>query len=435
MKTYAYTTGTLGTATDSIVYYYSNTNWKDLLTSYDGQNITYDTIGNPLTYRDGMNFTWEGHQLKTAVANGKDLSYTYNDDGIRTSKTVNDVTKNYFLDGSTILAQQTGSDVLWFLYESDGTRVGFTYNGTAYYYTKNAQGDVTGIADSDYNTVVEYTYDAWGKLLSTTGTMADTIGVQNPFLYRGYYYDIETGLYYLNSRYYDPQTGRMINADSLDTLTASPTSATDKNLFSYCDNDPVNRADDEGGFWHLIAGAAIGALIGGVSQIISNKVTGKSWDDGLLIAMGTGALSGVLAASGVGLVGIIAGNAAISMAGNAANQIVSNKGLSNFNAGDMALDGVVGGASGALGGAGKGSKNLMNLGKQTVKRTVNTLEHSGVKAAVKNLPKVASYYAKSSNYFYTDLRASFKKDLIMSSMSSISTSDKVKQQYQSMLGW
>lgn len=77
----------------------------------------------------------------------------------------------------------------------------------------------------------------------------------------------------------------------------------------------------------------------------------------------------------------------------------------------------------------------MNLGKQTVKRTVNTLEHSGVKAAVKSLPKVASYYAKSSNYFYTDLRASFKKDLIMSSMSSISTSDKVKQQYQSMLGW
>lgn len=113
-------------------YAYGNSNWKDLLTSYNGEAITYDTIGNPLSYRDGMNFTWEGHQMKTTVANGKNLSYTYNDDGIRTSKTVDGVTTDYFLDGSTILAQQTGNDVLWFLYDSDGMRVGFTYNGTAY---------------------------------------------------------------------------------------------------------------------------------------------------------------------------------------------------------------------------------------------------------------------------------------------------------------
>ena len=256
--TYTYTTGTLGTAAGNVAYAYGNTNWKDLLTSYNGQNITYDAIGNPLSYRNGMSFTWEGRQLKTAVANSKNLSYTYNDDGIRTGKTFDGVATTYFLDGSTILAQKTGSDILWFLYDSDGTRVGFTYNGTAYYYTTNAQGDVTGITDSNCNTVVEYTYDAWGKLLSTTGSMASTVGKINPFLYRGYYYDSETGLYYLNSRYYDPQTGRFINADDTGTLQASQT-VQDSNLFTYCGNNPVMNIDPTGYFY--ISLSALGKIL------------------------------------------------------------------------------------------------------------------------------------------------------------------------------
>lgn len=149
----------------------------------------------------------------------------------------------YLIDGSTVIAQQTGSDILWFLYESDGNRVGFTYNGTAYYYTKNAQGDVTGIVDGAGNTVVEYRYDAWGKLLSTTGSLASTIGKANPFLYRGYYYDSETGLYYLNSRYYDPQTGRFISEDGqLNPDTGLP----GNNLFAYCNNNPITMVDNEG---------------------------------------------------------------------------------------------------------------------------------------------------------------------------------------------
>ena len=258
--TYTYTTGTLGTATGNVAYAYGNTNWKDLMTGYNGQNITYDAIGNPLSYRDGMNFTWEGRQLKTAVANSKNLSYTYNDDGIRTGKTVDGVTTTYFLDGSTILAQKTGNDVLWFLYDSDGTRVGFTYNGTAYFYTTNAQGDVTGITDNNCNTVVEYTYDAWGKLLGTTGSMASTVGKVNPFLYRGYYYDSETGLYYLNSRYYDPQTGRFLNADG---QFNPETGLVGMNLFAYCSNNPVNMVDQDGDFGTPIQWAC--AIIGGIA--------------------------------------------------------------------------------------------------------------------------------------------------------------------------
>lgn len=244
-NTYAYTDPeeALGTAAGTVSYAYGDSDWKDLLTNYDGQAITYDEIGNPLTYRSGMSFTWEGRQLKTAVANGKNVSYTYNDNGIRTGKTVDSTTTNYFLDGNTIVAQQTGSDILWFLYDSDGTRVGFTYNGTAYYYTKDAQGDVTGIIDSSCNSVVEYTYDAWGKLLSTTGSLASTVGAVNPFLYRGYYYDFETGLYYLNSRYYDPETGRFISEDG---QFNPETGLVGNNLFAYCNNKPISGVDYDG---------------------------------------------------------------------------------------------------------------------------------------------------------------------------------------------
>ncbi|MGX8700698.1 RHS repeat domain-containing protein [Caproiciproducens sp.] len=253
ITTYAYTTGTLGTETGSIAYDYGNTNWKDLLTGYDGQNITYDAIGNPLTYRDGMSFTWAGRQLKSSIVNNQDveytIEYTYDSNGIRTSRTVNGVTTNYFLDGSTIVAQRAGSDVLWFLYDSDNTLVGFTYNGTAYYYTKNAQGDVTGIVDSNVNLVVEYAYDAWGKLLSITDNSADQVGQKSPFRYRGYYYDSETGLYCLNSRYYDPQTGRFLNADA---QIGANQDIRDYNLFAYCGNNPVNRSDLGGLFWKEI---------------------------------------------------------------------------------------------------------------------------------------------------------------------------------------
>ena len=288
VSTYAYTTGELGSPTNTISYAYDNANWKDLLTSYNGQSITYDQIGNPLIYRDGMSFTWEGRQLRTAAVNGKGISYAYNNDGIRTGKTVDGVTTEYLVDGRNVLAQKTGNDVLWFLYDSDGTRVGFTYNDTAYYYTKNAQGDVTGIVDSSANTVVEYSYDAWGKLLTTTGNMADTIGKLNPFLYRGYYFDSETRLYYLNSRYYDAQTGRFINADDTDILLEDQDNLTEHNLFAYCLNNPVNMADDDG----YIAANVIGGIVGGVAgaalgYLLAKQLGLTGWKKWALISAAT----------------------------------------------------------------------------------------------------------------------------------------------------
>ena len=101
------------------------------------------------------------------------------------------------------------------------------------------------LLDGQGNCVVEYTYDAWGKVLSKTGSMAGTLGNDNPLRYRGYYYDQETGFYYLQSRYYDPATGRFINADDVSFLGASGT-ALSYNLFAYCENNPMNNIDLNG---------------------------------------------------------------------------------------------------------------------------------------------------------------------------------------------
>ena len=223
-------------------YTYGDASWKDLLTAFNGQSITYDAIGNPLSYR-GMTLSWAGgRRLASVSKEGLSASYVYNSDGIRTQKTVNGVTTNYYLNGSSVLRQVTGNDVLEFFYDANGV-LGFYYNNTPYYYLKNLQGDIVGILDANGTQVVSYTYDAWGAPLSVTGTAADTIGQLNPFRYRSYYYDNETGLYYLNSRYYDPETYRFLNADG---ILGANQDVISYNLFAYCSNDPINFCDELG---------------------------------------------------------------------------------------------------------------------------------------------------------------------------------------------
>ena len=227
-------------ADGSKTHYVYDAEWKDLLVGFDGQTITYDEIGNPIVYRDGMNFSWTGRQLDTVTINGStNISYAYDVNGIRTQKVVNGVATEYFINGTTIIAQKTGDDVIWYIYDSDGQVLGFTYNDTPYYYIKNLQGDVVRVVNAEGATVATYSYDPWGKLLTATGTMAEI----NPIRYRGYYYDSETGLYYLNSRYYDPDTCRFINADVYITTGQGLTSF---NMFAYCLNNPINYVDPSG---------------------------------------------------------------------------------------------------------------------------------------------------------------------------------------------
>ena len=190
-------------------YTYGDSEWKDLLTAYNGQPITYDNIGNPLTYYDGSTFTWSDGRKLTGITKGTDtISYTYDSNGLRASKTVNGTTTEYYWLDGTLYAEKTGNRYIYFHYDDNGIAYGFTVNdgtSTDYYYIHNLQGDVIGIVDNNGTKVVEYTYDEWGKILATTGSLATTIGELNPFRYRGYYYDAETEFYYCRTRYYDAE--------------------------------------------------------------------------------------------------------------------------------------------------------------------------------------------------------------------------------------
>ena len=375
-------------------------------------------------------YAWQhGRQLASMSKSGSSITYGYNADGKRISKTVNGTTYNYAYLGDTLTDLSWGSNRMHFTYDSLGP-ASVTYNGTTYLYVKNAQGDVVQIVDGNGNTVVTYIYDAWGNMLYHYGSHVDDIGKYNPFRYRGYVYDTETGLYYLSSRYYNPAWGRFINADTAAVVAASPDKANwDKNLFAYCDNNPISRKDDGGEFWHLVVGAVAGALISGVVKTISNRIEGKSLTDGLATAMLAGAASGVLAATGIGIAGMVTGSAALSMAENAANQVIKNKGFNNFNVGDMLIDGAIGGALGAVGGAGKGTKHLMNLGTQSVNRTFNVVANRGFKAGLKEAGKALAYYGKSSAKYYKEFAKGLPSDVFSTVAATIASSGYMKYQY------
>ena len=179
------------------------------------------------------------------TANNLFASYQYNVDGIRTSKIVNGVETKYYLENNNIIFEQRGNNIIHYLYDGIGL-LGLKYNDNTYYYIKNLQGDIIGILDSTYNQVVSYEYDSWGKVLSIKDnqgneiTDSTNIGIINPFRYRGYYYDTETELYYLNSRYYNPEWGRFINADGIIGQSQKQLSY---NLYLYVSNNPINYGD------------------------------------------------------------------------------------------------------------------------------------------------------------------------------------------------
>ena len=226
------------------VYEYTDTEWKDKVTKINGDTITYDEAGNPLSYRDDMTMTWEhGRQLSSLQIADNSVSYKYDSNGMRTQKTDNNGTTYYYYDSNNNLIGLTkGNDTLLFYYDSDGNVTSFKYNGTIYYYVKNLQGDVVRIINQSGTVCASYVYDAWGNIQSESGE--PNIRRFNPFRYRGYVYDEETGFYYLQSRYYDPLSGRFLNADVYcDTQSGSPLST---NMFAYCENNYIIYADYSG---------------------------------------------------------------------------------------------------------------------------------------------------------------------------------------------
>ena len=269
-------------------YGYNDTSWGDKLTSYRGVSFTYDEIGNPLTYYNGSNytFTWEnGRQLSTLTRGSYySLSFEYNDEGIRTSKISNGVEHIYHLNGSLIMSEEWSSNLVLYIYDTDGSPIGMQYRNTSYaegvfdtyWYEKNLQGDIVAVYSQTGAKLITYTYDAWGNCtVSYPNNGSSSTAIYNPFRYRGYYLDTETGFYYLNSRYYDPAIGRFITADKFSTIKATSFDLTDKNLYAYCDNNPVTRRDDGGAFWGTFFDVV--SLVCSVVDVIQDPKDPLNW--------------------------------------------------------------------------------------------------------------------------------------------------------------
>ena len=252
---------------NGVVYEYDAV-WKDQVSAVGSQRITYNDRGNPTSYR-GNGLVWENGRLKKYGTN----TYTYDCSGMRTSKNVNGVRHTYTLAGSDIVCESWGSHVLIPMYDAGGSVYGILYDKEAYYFVRNLQGDVVEILDKSGTPMAEYAYDAWGKCTLVREMSGSGIGGINPFRYRGYYYDAETGLYYLKARYYDPETGRFISPDDISYL--DPETIGGLNLYAYCGNDPVNRYDPTGHFWDYIFDAVF--LVWSIVDVIKNPTDWKNW--------------------------------------------------------------------------------------------------------------------------------------------------------------
>ena len=249
-----------------------------------------------------MSFNWyRGRQLQEAtLANGKRVTYKYNENGLRTYKDTEKTTTTYEWDETklireTVTYKKTGKKYdIWYMYDSGNNVIGFEYSqlseinetlkATRIYYEKNLQGDVTGLLDARGAKIASYTYDAWGNVITDTEKSFCYEGYEVPFelnhvLYRGYYYDgsftdteSDTNLYYLQSRYYDAEVGRFINADDVSVLEIESDSVYKDNLYCYCNGNPVNNIDPTGKwFFRAAIAAASGVIFGALAYSIGKK--------------------------------------------------------------------------------------------------------------------------------------------------------------------
>ena len=384
--------------TQVVPYTYPISSWRDQLLEFNGEKFEYDAIGNPVTYRNKPLVWSHGRQLNKFA---DIVEFTYNASGIRTSKTYytdkscqceegkcdcldctcsDSFTTKFFLNGNKIIKQHDCCNDLTFYYGADGL-TGFHIKSTNakyndedldhdFYYKKNLQGDIIGIIDTNGEEIVKYVYDAWGNhkaynaktndLLDissyesyiNTSNLEQFIAIKNPFRYRSYYYDFETGLYYLNSRYYDPELGRFINADDTAILSEGKEFINGLNLYAYCNSNPVMHSDQTGAAWwnpfswdwkkigevflDILATAAVAVVVvgliaasiatggivgvalgvvgtsiafGAVSGAVSAVASGTSYIGGLLSGAVNGASTGIALGlgilSGTGMIGIL----------------------------------------------------------------------------------------------------------------------------------
>lgn len=351
-RCYSYTVGALPeTPNQQYDYTYggATAKWKDQLTGYNGEAITYDGIGNPLSYRNGMSFTWQaGRQLAGVQSSGVSATYKYNSDGIRTEKVANGTKTVYYLNGDTVAAESRSDGVgIMYQFDESGRRIGLSLSRGAfsetYYYLFNAQGDVTALIDSSGTVQYRYLYNAWGKLVGiynsvgqdiTNDTSLTNIGYHNPIRYRGYYYDNETGFYLTVTRYYDPEIGRFINADG--EISDVGGNVLGYNLFAYCFNNPVNM-DDPTGQWPKWVGKAIAVVAVAAVVVAAVAVTVSTF--------GAGSVAGVAAISAAVTIAARATEVAVLQVKKSKNSTQNTGGKTSGNNSSNGGNGSGGGGS------------------------------------------------------------------------------------------
>ena len=309
---------------ETVTYAYDG----DKLVSYGGEECVYDGIGNPTIYR-GKTAIWNKGREMTSY-NG--VTFSYDGRGRRVGK--GNISFTYTSDGK-LLGQ---SDGIEFIYDASGI-AGIEYNGSTYLFRRDAQGNVIALIDSAGNVVVQYAYDAWGNhaVLGVGGediTDPAHIGNINPIRYRGYYYDSEVDLYFLQTRYYDPTTGRFVTIDGIEY--ADPETLNGLNLYAYCGNNPVMNVDPDGTvFWFIIAAVVISTIIGGLNGGITAAMNEQSFWKGFAAGAIGGFVGGMI--SMIPFLGLFAapiGNFVGSLTSSVLNELFQNgsfDGLQNFD--------------------------------------------------------------------------------------------------------
>ncbi len=337
-------------------------------------------MGNPTTYRN-MTATWEkGRQLKSLTNGVNKFAFTYDTFGVRNSKTVetpnSKQTTEYIYDGGKLL-RQTGNETIDFIYGQDGImgiKVLDSSNvANRYLFRKNLFGDVTEIYSNSGELVGKYSYTAFGECaieLDTNG-----IASLNPIRYRGYYFDGETNLYYLKSRYYDAEIGRFITID--DTSYLDPDTINGLNLYAYCGNNPVMRVDPDGNaWWHWLIGIAMVAA----TTLLMVVTAGTA---AAVLGIGAGIAQGMMI--GTGIATATAG--VVNLITQASNGVVEFD-LGSLM-GDMIINGLFGMATGGLGAAISALSPIATSG-------IKTLVHMGLQAGANAVLSSAAYIIQSA---------------------------------------
>ncbi|MDR2822211.1 MAG: hypothetical protein LBV58_01485 [Acholeplasmatales bacterium] len=330
--------------------YIYDTIWKDKLVSItktiNGGATTTEYsllyngsfIGNPSSI-NGTSLTYQGRRL----INVGNITFAYDEQGNRISKTGNGNTTNYFYVGNKLLSLTKGNNRLYFHYNEKGLVVGFEYNKQNYFYLRDLTGNITNIINDLGTSVVSYKYDAWGKWINQSNASngqqdGDILVEINPYLYKGYIFDSETGWYYLKTRFYIPELRRFLNND--DTKFIDKNDMSTFNLFVYCGNNPVMLMDGSGNspvpWWSwVISGAqlalgiglmfvpgaqgfAAGLMIGGSLGLIANAASpavGQAIGGASSIANGWGAFSTGMSILGLGQIGLIGGIGLMAIGG------------------------------------------------------------------------------------------------------------------------